>query len=85
MGGGGVEPGNFLLSRFVLFISTYTHTHTHTYIYIYIYIYIYTKFSVDSLLPLLLKSCGRCILFFDVVEKKFLFSHTVSEIFVSFI
>ena len=41
-----------------------------------------TKLLVDTVFPLLPLTCGRCVLFFDVVEKKLFSVHTVSEMSV---
>ena len=41
-----------------------------------------TELLVGTVFPLLLLTCGRCVLFFDVVEKKLFSVHTVSENFV---
>ena len=44
-----------------------------------------TELLVGAVFPLLLLTCGRCVLFFDVVEKKLFSVHTVSENFRPFI
>ena len=44
-----------------------------------------TELLVGTAFPLLLLTCGRCVLCFDVVEKKLFSVHTVSENFSPFI
>ena len=38
-----------------------------------------TELLVGIVFPLLLLTCGRCVLLFDVVKKKLFSVHTVSE------
>ena len=44
-----------------------------------------TELLVGTVFPLLLLTCGRCVLSFDVVEKKLFSVHRVSENFSPFI
>ena len=43
-----------------------------------------TELLVGTVFQLLLLTCGRCVLLFDVVEKKLFSVHTVSENFSPF-